>query len=300
MKRKIPPLNALKAFEAAARHKSFKKAAEELSVTPAAISKQVKILEDYFGSDLFERNSNNVTLIENAVEYYSKIYESLNILHAATEEFNSKNSDSEISISGYRTFLMQWLLPKLPEFTKENKNLKIKLEPIEFGKKTPSNSDLEIRYGGPFWPGMRAELLFKDEMVVACSPEYLKNEGMHSNSVRAEDILKMKILSLKSRKNDWPEWFKLNALEIKNSKQKIDYFEDLAVILEYIKQSLGVALIQKMYIDSEVSKSNLIIISEKKLMRDFGYYALLRPSNTTSTKCLKFIEWLKQYRSAAN
>jgi DNA-binding transcriptional LysR family regulator len=163
MARPIPPLNPLRSFEAAARHNSFARAAQELSVTPAAISRQVKLLEDYFGVEFFRREPSGISLTPEAMDYAKGLGKAFRQIASLTDEFRTRHTSSILTIRGYTTFLVKWLVPRLPDFQAAHPHIKVRLSG---GSSAPAagsggQADIVIRYGGPHWPGHRALLLFR-------------------------------------------------------------------------------------------------------------------------------------------
>ncbi|WP_454692197.1 LysR substrate-binding domain-containing protein [Achromobacter aloeverae] len=292
MTRRIPPLNPLHSFEAAARHGSFSRAATELSVTPAAISRQVKLLENYFGVEFFEREPGGVTLTPEAHAYARALSKAFRQISAATEEFRTQHTSIILTIQGYTTFLVRWLVPKLPDFQAQNPHIKVRLISGSATLSPRKESDVMIRYGGPGqWTGYaRATLLFQDELVPVCSPLLLKDQG---GLPAPGQIARMPLLLLDARRQDWADWFALSGL--KPPREGFQTFEDLTVALEFARRGLGVALAQRRYIEEERAAGNLVEMSDVVLRRELGYYALARADSSGKSKIEAFFRWLENH-----
>jgi LysR family glycine cleavage system transcriptional activator len=186
---KLPPLSAIRAFEAAARHGSFTRAADELGMTQAAVSYQVKVLEDRIGNPLFLRQPRRVVLSEAGKRLAPAVTEAFQRLGAAFASFN--------------TFCTNWLVPRLGTFQMAHPNIAVRLDAtprlVDF---TQEEVDVGIRGGAGVWPGLKAHFLFPVELAPVCSPEFLRRVG----GVRtAEDMLNLSLLDCDDE--CWPRWF---------------------------------------------------------------------------------------------
>ena len=290
MVRRVPPLNPLRSFEAAARHGSFARAANELSVTPAAISRQVKLLEDYFGVEFFDREPGGVSLTPEARAYASALTRALQQIAAATDDFRTHHTSSILTVRGSTTFLVKWLVPRLPDFQKQHPQIKVRLAGGTVAEGLRGEADVTIRYGGSQWPGLRTQLLFRDELVPVCSPSLLRTVRPRGRLLNATQISALPLLSLEARRQDWTDWFQRVGETL--PRERLQSFEDLAVVLEFARRGLGVALAQRSYIDEDVVAGSLAVVSREVLRRDLGYYALASPDSVGKAKVAAFLDWL--------
>lgn len=290
MGRKVPPLNPLRSFEAAARHNSFARAAAELSVTPAAISRQVKLLEGYFGVEFFGREPGGVELTPEARAYANALSKAFDLMARATDEFRTKHTSSILSIRGYTTFLVKWLVPRLPSFQRLHPQIRVRLVGLGIGESVRGDADVVIRYGGTSWPGYRATHLFDDELVPVLSPGMLKSVRARGRLLTPARIAELPLLALEARKQDWADWFQ-QAGEAA-ARPRMQFFEDLAVLLEFARRGLGIALAQRAYITDELGAGSLIEVSRTVLRRDQGYYALASKEAAEKAKVSAFFDWL--------
>jgi DNA-binding transcriptional LysR family regulator len=293
MSRRIPPLNPLHSFEAAARHGSFARAATELSVTPAAISRQVKLLENYFGVEFFDREPGGVMLTPEARAYANGLSKAFRQIAAATDEFRTQHTSSILTVRGYTTFLVKWLVPRLPDFQARYPHIKVRLAsgPAASGARV-EGGDIMIRYGGPQWPGYRAAPLFQDELVPVCSPTMPKIRRNAKGLLTPAQIARLPLLLLEARRQDWLDWFALAGQEA--PKDGYQAFEDLAVVLEFARRGLGLALAQRRYVEDDLAAGSLIVVSDTVLRRDLGYYALARQDGAGKSKIEAFFQWLEE------
>jgi len=305
MARNIPPLNPLLAFEAAARHGSFSRAAAELSVTPAAISRQVKMLENYFGTEFFDREPGGVQLTPEARDYASMLSRAFRQIATATDDFRANHASSILTISGYTTFLVKWLVPKLPAFQKQHPHIKVRLVTSSAVGAARTDADVAILYGEKDWPGLQSMLLFNDELVPVCSPALLagalpaagrkKGGGDGQPAGAVAQIAGLPLLQLEARRNDWLDWFKLAGMA--PPKGGFQSFEDLGVVLESARSGLGVALVQRAYVEENLAHGDLAIAAPVTLRRGRGYYALAGEGSAAKAKVKAFFDWVSAYQA---
>lgn len=288
MGRKLPPLNALRAFEAAARNLSFTKAAGEMHVTQGAISRQVRLLENHLGIELFERTPHGVELSRAGHAYAAAISDALDRMGRATDELAAASAHTVLTIRGYATFLARWLTPLLPTFQLRYANIAVRLiaagDPVDFNR---DKVDLGIRYGYGRWRGMACDLLFMDELMPVCSPSLIKSLDLK----RPIDLTRCTLLHLSSRQADWSNWFALAGLEMPATARNIQ-FEDLSVLYECALSGYGVAMGQLQYVQQYLSRAELIAPFDLILRRQRGYYLICPKEQATLSKIVTFRDWL--------
>src|SRR3954454_1425473 len=177
MTARLPSLNGLRAFEAAARHLSFTNAAAELNVTQTAISHQIKRLEEELGIRLFVRQNRALTLTAEAKEYLPGIRAAFNDLRLATDRLKRKDNDHVLTVSTLASLAAKWLLPRISDFQEKHAGIDVRITTstalVDFRR---DGVDAAIRYGRGQWPGLRADWLMADKMFPVCSPELLKGK----------------------------------------------------------------------------------------------------------------------------
>lgn len=199
---RLPPLSAIRAFEAAARHGSFTKAAGELGMTQAAVSYQVKLLEDRVGTPLFLRQPRRVVLSDAGKRLAPAVAEAFQRLNAAFATLR-ETDENVLSVTAINTFCTNWLVPRLGTFQMAHPNIAVRLDAssrlVDFAQ---DEVDLGIRSGKGEWLGLKAHLLFPVDLAPVCSPEFLKRIGRIK---KAEDLLRLPLLDCTDE--CWQRWF---------------------------------------------------------------------------------------------
>ena len=289
MRRRIPPLNQLRAFEAAARHSSFTKAAEEMCITQGAISRQVKALEDYLGFELFERTGAGVELTAAASAFGNGLSAALDKIARVTDELVASRTRRVLTVRGYTCFLMRWLAPMLPDFQREASHIDVRLmSSTENTNFDTDQVDIAIMYGEGVWPGVKADLLFGDEIVPVCSAELLRS----GNVVRgARDLRHFMLLHHYRRPRDWSDW--LAAAGCPDLRANGDrMFEDLSVAYECMLAGMGFLITQRAYVQRDLEAGRVIAPFDTVLHRRRGYYLAYRKEHAEWDKVAAFRNWL--------
>jgi LysR family glycine cleavage system transcriptional activator len=293
MKRRMPPLNHLRAFEAAARHESFTKAADELNVTQGAVSRHIRTLEDYLGFELFDRGTSGVQLSESSRQFAGVLTRAFDNINKATETLAKDRHRTVLEIRGYTNFLVRWLLPRLPDFQSSHSHIEIKLssgrEELDFGRDGP---DVAIRYGQGQWDGLQADLLFEDELLPNCSP------ALAETLRKPEDLLKATVYHSHLRRHEWPQWFGLVSKEPFVPAHEV-YTEDLAVAHQCVLAGMGIGLGQREYIADDIANGRLVVPFNIPLMRRAGFYCVYPDNHRSLPKVVAFRDWLLSHRAPA-
>ena len=253
MRRKIPSNTALMAFEAAARHGSFARAADELSVTEGAISRQIGRLEAFLGVTLFERIGNRVRLRPNGGRYAAQVRELLNRLDRDSQYLMGQPSDgTSLDIATIPTFAMRWLIPRLSRFRQKHPNISVHLaERMEPFVLAGSGFDAAIHFEHPAWTGMRTHHLLNEMLVPVCHPELLKG----GKSATALDTLPR--LHRRHNPDAWQRYSQETGISLTNPAIGTRY--DLhAMLIEAALAGLGVALVPRLYVETELAQGRLV------------------------------------------
>jgi LysR family glycine cleavage system transcriptional activator len=210
MPRRLPPLNALPSFEAAARHLSFSKAADELHVTHGAVSRAVRHLEDQLGAKLFVRATRSVRLTAIGASYAAEVRDVLDHLAAATIAATGQQSSGMLNVSTLDSFAAKWLVPRLFRFRRAHADVEVRLVTSErLADFVSDGIDIAVRYGRGQYPGLKAELLMEEGVFPVCSPKLL--EGPHP--LRAPADLKHHTLIHDDFHIDWSMWLRTAGVE---------------------------------------------------------------------------------------
>jgi LysR family glycine cleavage system transcriptional activator len=203
MLRRLPPLNALKAFEAAARHESFTRAAEELCVTQGAVSHQVKALEVELGVKLFNRERQRLVITESGREYLTVLRDAFDRIAVGTERLVQRQSAGVLTVSTSPDFAAKWLVHRLGKFVEAHPSIDLRVSAtmhhVDFARE---DVDIAVRHGDGNWAGLDVTRLTSEQLFVVCSPKLLTG---HRRVLRPSDVLKFPLLHLDDRK-DWSRW----------------------------------------------------------------------------------------------
>lgn len=205
MIRRTPPLNALRAFEVAARHLSFTKAADELFVTQAAVSHQIKLLEEFLSTKLFLRKNRNLLLTEDGQAYYFDVKDIFQQINDATERLLTRGAKGSITVAMQPSFAAQWLVPRISQFSLAYPDIDVRIKAVDYDEGFLDESiDIAIYYGRGRWSGLHSEQLHKEYLTPVCSPMLFSSNKPLENLT---DLSKHSLLHDSSREN-WKRWLK--------------------------------------------------------------------------------------------
>lgn len=290
-RRKLPPLNALRAFEAAARHLSFKTAAEELSVSQSAVSHQVKALENHLGTTLFQRKIRKVELTRKGKLLYPILRNALDSIWDGTQLILEESGVSVLNLHVYSTFTIRWLLPRLPRFQESHPNVQVRLHTsqadVNFSR---DDIDAAIMVGQPTDSELHYDYLFDCELFPVCSPSFLEKYGPINTP---EDLADHPILQVYPSSGDWLVWLEGNEVHgvSPNSGLQLESYD---VALSSATQGIGVALAQQPYLSDEIEKGELIEIFPTLRLRNINrWYLACRREKRDAQKLEALYSWLK-------
>ena len=288
---RLPPLNAIRAFEAAARHLSITLAAEELSVTPGAVSRQIKGLEDALGLQLLRRGHRQIALTRQGSDYYRAVTRALETLREATRRLKRRGQRQPLKIRAYTTFAMRWLIPRLSGFHAAHPGievlLKASLDPVDFRKE---DIDGAIRLGDGHWTGAHSYRLVDNILAPVASPVLLK---AGARLRRPADLAQHTLLHSIARPDDWARW-----LEAAGAADKVDAragmtYESSAIAYAAAVEGQGIAMAQLFLVEKDLADGRLALPFRKTVdMDDYTYY-LLTPAHREETAHMRsFRLWL--------
>ncbi|WP_345171977.1 LysR substrate-binding domain-containing protein [Sphingosinicella ginsenosidimutans] len=287
MKRMLPPLNPLRAFEAAGRHVSFTRAAEELGVTQTAVSRQVAVLEAYMRCRLFERHNSALVLTDAGQAYLNSIQPAMETIGEATAMTRGQSSNV-VKARVYLTFALRWLLPRLPRFRAAHPKIEINLStsllPADFER---DDLDVNICHGGPEWPGVSSLLIFKDRLTPTCSPALIESLG---RNLTPADLVHQPLLHSRNRIADWGDWFRFAGVDVQLEPGIT--FETSSLVYEGARQGLGFALSQVALVKGEIERGELCA-PFPAMARESGYF-FLHKTGRIEAKTRIFRDWLMQ------
>lgn len=312
---RLPPLSALRAFEAACRHLSFKKAAEELHVTPAAVSQQIKALEDYLGLPLFRRLTRALELTPPAAAMLPKVREGFECFAAAVDS-TRQGDDGVLTVTAPPSFAARWLLPRLPHFAAAHPAVKLRLsssadavdrrgemreregEPLDL--RTPG-SVLAIRYGTGNYPGFRVEQVFAPDWLPVCSPRLLDSGpplAVPEDLVR-HVLIHDETIDDEERQPGWQEWLATAGVTGVDAGRG-PRFSNAVLAVEAALAGQGVALALGPLVEADVAAGRLVVPFRLSVPSPYAYFMVMRQAVAERAPVAAFRAWLLAEAQAAN
>ncbi|WP_230530000.1 LysR family transcriptional regulator [Microvirga roseola] len=285
----LPNIGNLLAFEATARHGSVSRAAEELSLTQSAVSRQIQQLEDSLGVSLFSRSRQRVVLTDVGRMYAANVRTTLTELADATHQAIALSGTSGVlNLATLPTFGTRWLIPRIPEFFAQHPdatvNFGVRLVPFDFAAEP---FDAAIHFGQPHWPGAVCEWLRNEEAVPVCSPAYREREGIRS----PQDLTRATLLQQSTRPTAWAQWFGGIGIEVGNALRG-PRFEQFAMVAQAAMAGLGAALIPHFLIADELASGRLEILFPQSLVSGGAYYLVYPEHKAEAPLVRSFRDWV--------
>ncbi|HEY6895618.1 MAG TPA: transcriptional regulator GcvA [Rhodocyclaceae bacterium] len=290
MTRKLPPLRALRAFEAAARQLSFVRAAEELHVTPAAVSQQIKLLEEQMGQALFQR-SPTLSLTPPGQAALPLIRDAFDLMERAARQMRAAPENPPLIVSVPPSFAARWLIPRLERFQAAHPEIELRLlasvRAVDF---EIEDVDAVVRYGGGNYPGLYAERLKDETIVVVAHPR------LAAGLKRAEDLLGVTLLHNSAMGwdptfPDWPSWLRNAGVNI--GTPRIREFGDVNLVIEAALAGLGAALVWRTLIRDELIDGRLIALFPDQPLAN-SYHFVCPPEHLELPRVAAFRQWLRE------
>jgi LysR family transcriptional regulator, glycine cleavage system transcriptional activator len=295
----LPPLNPLRAFEAAGRLKSIRKAADELSVTPGAVSRQVQILETHLGIPLFRRESRSAILTAAGEQYLAAVTEHFDGIREATLKLTGERGPSReiLKVRAYVTFAMKWLIPRLSSFHDANPSTEVRitasLEAVDFEHE---DVDGAIRLGDGHWPEYEVDRLVANHLIPVCSPEFRRNAKLKHPS----DLAGRPLLHSLARPDDWMYWLKAAGQTGIDAYAGLKY-QSSAMVHQAAIEGQGVAIAQKVLVDDDLQHRRLVQPFALSCDRgDFTYYLIYPKNRLRNPSFRKFRSWLVEQAPLAS
>ena len=288
---RLPSLNGLRAFEAAARHLSFTQAASELNVTQTAISHQIKRLEEELGIRLFIRQNRALALTPAAKEYLPGIRAAFNDLRLATDQLLRRDDDHVLTVSTLASLAAKWLLPRITGFQEAHPGIDVRITTstalVDFRS---GDVDAAIRYGRGQWPGLRVDWLMADKLFPVCSPALLAGKKPLR---KPEDLADHVLLhSSSGNDDDWRLWLTAAGLPTNLSKQPGVTFDLVFMTVQAAIDGVGVAMGRTSYVQDDIAKGRLVVPFDITLPVDAGFYLVSPEAKADSPKLSAFRNWL--------
>lgn len=286
--RKLPPLNSVRAFEAAARHVSFTRAARELFVTHGAISKQVAVLESWLGTPLFNRSQSQLSLTEAGQTFLAAVTPALDRIAVTSLQLLEQTEPSSLRVSAPPTFTMRWLIPRISAFQRKHAGVEIKLTTstasVNFDQRI---YDIAIRGAHQPLPGLMSQPFMTEIIVPICHPDLLEPGELRSPAGLARQTL----ISYETEPLKWDEWLKaagVSGLRLSNGL----HFEQMYFALQAAAEGLGVVLVPLFLVADDIIANRLCAPFGMLAARQRQYYASSSLAHSGSPEIKSFSEWL--------
>ena len=305
---RLPPLNSLRAFEAAARHLSFKKAGEELAVTPTAISHQLKGLEDYLGFALFRRLTRAIELTDEGRALLPKVREGLECFAAGIESTRRRETSGRLLIASPPAFASRWLIRRLPEFSQRYPEIRLHMSAAlstidardAAGVSGMAGLDvreeetvLAIRFGRGNYAGCRVDRLFSPVYAPVCSPILLKGKYplLTPSDLARQVLLHDETIPELMDRPTWAEWMQESRLIGLDADAGM-HFSDPSLVLSAAIDGVGVALASLVLIDAELTAGRLVAPFSTVIRRPQAYFLVVPEAVAERPVVRVFREWL--------
>lgn len=280
------PLNALRTFEAVASRLSFAKGAEALNVTPAAVSSQIRSLEQRLNQPLFHRHGRQITLTETGRKLLPGVQRGLAELRQAVQIVSQDRTEGVFNLSMMPTFLQKWLMPRLTEFYEVQPNIDLRINadnsPVNF---EGSDFHAAIRFGAGNWTGVRTQKMLDDWILPVCSPRMLQEIGPLQS---VDDLQKHDLLFVESEV--WDAWFRVLGESGRDSHWPL--LNDSLSILMAAEQGQGIALSRWSLVARDIAAGRLVRPIDTVVRTDWSYYFVAPPHYYDLPKVAAFRDWI--------
>lgn len=287
--RRMLPLNALKAFEAAGRHLNFTAAAEELSVTLSAISHQIRQLEELLGVALFQRTRKGLVLSPEGQLILPDVQRGFDFLAQGLAKLEARRGEGPLTISMYSTFAMRWFIPRLPRFQAAHPDIDVRIttsfKPVDLERE---GIDCAIRFGDGRWPGLALTELFHEELTVVGSPALTRGP----KAIRKPaDLRHHKLLHSQNRLDDWGIWLQSAGVKDIDAGQG-PVFETRSFTIQAAVEGLGVAAIDPSLVADELKSGRLVRLFDVTLPVQGAYYFVCLEHMSEAPRIKAMRDWL--------
>jgi LysR family transcriptional regulator, glycine cleavage system transcriptional activator len=287
MARRLPPLNGLKAFEAAARSESFTRAAEELNVTQGAVSHQVKALEDALGLKLFHRERQRLILTETGRDYLAVIRDALDQIAVGTQRLLQRQESGVLTVSTSPDFAAKWLVNRLSRFSEKHPDVDLRVSAamhyVDFAR---DDVDIAIRHGNGDWPGLDVQRLYSERLFPVCSPKLI---ATRNRITKAADLLKFPLLRLEDAKN-WTRLFEIAGVKATVGPGPV--LNGASMLIDAAIDGQGIALARTALAAWDLIKGRLARPVDVSLRMANTYWIVCPKSVSSVPKIATFRNWV--------
>lgn len=284
---RLPPLNAVRVFEAAGRLASFSRAAAELHVTPGAVSRQIAKLEAFLGLPLFQRGAAEMRLTEAGARYLPVVRDALERLRDGTQALASGGQET-LHIWGSRFFIRLWLLPRLPGFQALHPGLPVRITTALPEDEPPADMDVAIGPDRPALAGLRSHKLLDRVVVPVCSPDYLRHAAPLA---QPQDLANHALLQTPRDADDWPRWYALTGAPPVRLPRPIT-FTSTDVAYSAALDGLGIALGRLGFIEADLQAGRLVKPFDVALQSSGAFHLMIRDADPLPARIAIFRDWI--------
>jgi len=294
MNHSLPALNAVRIFEAAARLQNFTKAANEIHITQGAVSKQIKLLEQQLGCQLFIRTGPVLTLSDEGKEFQAVAEESLSIIRRGTARIKNRSTNTPLTISLLPSFAHNWFLPNLASFEQTHPDISLRLAPSYHAVDLDVVSDIDfaIRLGRGDWPNLHSLQVTEDELIPVCSP----NIAGKLNNI--SDIKEQRLIVDSSPYDEWHRWKAKAGLNY-IPKDSL-YLDDVNLQLSAAVEGKGICLSRRSFVTNHLAFGKLVQPFELSIYSNFNFYLVFPENRLKEMKIAAFYQWIKNIRYKKN
>lgn len=287
---RTPSLKAIKTFQIAARHSSFAVAADELCITPSAVSHQIKTLETQLGLPLFSRGARALALTDAGARYLEQIDDLFTRLDAVTEQLRARFGRSSVRLHIPAYFASELLLPRLSEFSRLHDGVDLRIETMSgHGRSHTAEADISIVVGAGPWNGLVAHALFPQTLVPVCSPELLAEKPVRSYA----DLNSHTLLVHEARRDDWDRWAANVGMKELRPAQ-IVRIDSMSAAARAAEKQIGIALLPKQLSRRKFEQGRLVRLFHDELVTNEDYTLLVRPEDENRDDIRALCAWLTQ------
>ncbi len=284
---RLPPLNSLRLFEAAGRRLSFKLAAEELNLTPSAISHGIQSLEEWLGVELFLRGNRTLTLTGAGAVYLPQVRAALEMIVKASDGVPGRRSSGKLAVSVSPTFAMRWLLPRLQRFGRKHPDIEVSVDTTHRQVEFPRDGvDLAIRMGNGNWPELYATCLIREKLVPVCAPKI-------AHSIRsAADLSQSTLLHVVSASEDWAAWCRLAEVQLCEQSRGLR-FDSIHMAMDAAARGMGIAVGRLPLVEADIAAGRLMPILGPPRHCNTGYWLVAGQDSVRRPEVSAFRDWIR-------
>ena len=293
--KRLPPLNSLRAFVAAARHLSLAKAADELNVTPGAVSQQIKQLEDHLGVALFRRTNRQLLLTDEGQACLPGLIESFDRMHEALQAIARVGQDGRLTVSVAPSLASKWIVPRLDRFSAKHPEIDVLVSAsMQLADFDAEDIDCAIRYGAGRYPGLVVEKLMEESVIPVCSPALLKEKRPLRTPA---DLRHFTLLHDDSPDQDpscpdWRMWLRAAGIDAIDARRGLR-FNQSSLVVEAAISGRGVALAKARLATDDIRAGRLATLFDVKQAIQFAYYFVAPPAKSALKRVQSFRKWLQ-------